>query len=305
MSDTYLIACDTCTSTNNSWDWIGNGPDKVLGVATSVFRHSYVKDLGSWSRFGGCLPWRFQVAPGSIHSVFSGCCALQRIKACSGVSVKGGMCSPLSPCLVFRDHIESAGHTCVLRDVADLSTPSDLALLMTQEGPFEGALAIHLFKGAGLLLDAGVPFGVVFGGTDVNEDSKDEHKRMVMDEVLRRTRFAVAFSDELKEKAESVLVRDACSSLLHLGCTVPSVEFGGGGIKVWGCSSEVGLRPLAPVRGTSNASADQETLDHSMLPTLWGQFGDGPFLFQHDRTPVHRASSIKTWMSESSVEELD
>ncbi|KAI4888544.1 hypothetical protein NFI96_004044 [Prochilodus magdalenae] len=42
-----------------------------------------------------------------------------------------------------------------------------------------------------------------------------------------------------------------------------------------------------------------------MLPTLWGQFGDGPFLFQHDRTPVHRASSIKTWMSESGVEELD
>ncbi|KAI4890133.1 hypothetical protein NFI96_021221 [Prochilodus magdalenae] len=35
------------------------------------------------------------------------------------------------------------------------------------------------------------------------------------------------------------------------------------------------------------------------------QFGDGPFLFQHDRTPVHRASSIKTWMSESGVEELD
>ncbi|KAI4886890.1 hypothetical protein NFI96_010503 [Prochilodus magdalenae] len=34
-------------------------------------------------------------------------------------------------------------------------------------------------------------------------------------------------------------------------------------------------------------------------------FGDGPFLFQHDRTPVHRASSIKTWMSESGVEELD
>ncbi|KAI4887464.1 hypothetical protein NFI96_001530 [Prochilodus magdalenae] len=59
------------------------------------------------------------------------------------------------------------------------------------------------------------------------------------------------------------------------------------------------------VRGTLNASADQETLDHSMLPTLWGQFGDVPFLFQHDRTPVHKASSIKTWMSESGVEELD
>ncbi|KAI4873374.1 hypothetical protein NFI96_004535 [Prochilodus magdalenae] len=74
---------------------------------------------------------------------------------------------------------------------------------------------------------------------------------------------------------------------------------------VWGWCSGVRLRPLVPVGGTLNASADQETLDHARIPTLWGQFGDGPFLFQHDRTPVHRASSIKTWRSESGVEELD
>ncbi|KAK3522379.1 hypothetical protein QTP86_007959 [Hemibagrus guttatus] len=34
-------------------------------------------------------------------------------------------------------------------------------------------------------------------------------------------------------------------------------------------------------------------------------FGDDPFLFQHDCTPVTKASSIKTWMSEFGVEELD
>lgn len=36
--------------------------------------------------------------------------------------------------------------------------------------------------------DVGVPFGVVFGGTDINEDVKDEHKRSVMEEVLHRAR---------------------------------------------------------------------------------------------------------------------
>lgn len=36
--------------------------------------------------------------------------------------------------------------------------------------------------------DASVPFGVVFGGTDINEDIKDEHKRSVMEEVLHRAR---------------------------------------------------------------------------------------------------------------------
>ena len=44
--------------------------------------------------------------------------------------------------------------------------------------------------------------------------------------------------------------------------------------------------------------------DNFMLPTLWKQFGDGPFLFQHDCTPVHKARSIKTWMSQFGVEEL-
>ncbi|KAK3535289.1 hypothetical protein QTP70_007432 [Hemibagrus guttatus] len=67
----------------------------------------------------------------------------------------------------------------------------------------------------------------------------------------------------------------------------------------------VGLGPLAPVKGTLNASAYQDILDNFMLPTLWEQFGDDPFLFQHDCTPVTKARSIKTWMSEFGVEELD
>ncbi|KAK3516229.1 hypothetical protein QTP70_006376 [Hemibagrus guttatus] len=52
----------------------------------------------------------------------------------------------------------------------------------------------------------------------------------------------------------------------------------------------VGLGPLVPVKGTLNASGYQDILDNFMLPTLWEQFGDDPFLFQHDRTPVHKPS---------------
>jgi hypothetical protein len=41
-----------------------------------------------------------------------------------------------------------------------------------------------------------------------------------------------------------------------------------------------------------------------VLPTLWQQFGEGPFLFQHDNGPV-KAWSIKKWFVEIGVEELD
>ncbi|XP_054906589.1 glycosyltransferase 1 domain-containing protein 1 isoform X3 [Poeciliopsis prolifica] len=106
----------------------------------------------------------------------------------------------------IRSHIESAGHSCELRDVADFHSPADVAHLVSQNPPFEGALAIHLFKAGRLLLDLRLPFGVIFGGTDINEDVKDEQKRVVMKQVLLKARFAVAFTEKLKEEAEFVLV---------------------------------------------------------------------------------------------------
>ncbi|XP_028433985.1 glycosyltransferase 1 domain-containing protein 1 isoform X2 [Perca flavescens] len=106
----------------------------------------------------------------------------------------------------IRSHIESAGHTCELRDAADFQSPADVANLISQNPPFEGALAIHLFRAGRLLLDIHVPFGVIFGGTDINEDVKVEQKRLVMEQVLLKARFAVAFTDKLKEEAELFLL---------------------------------------------------------------------------------------------------
>ncbi|XP_041793010.1 glycosyltransferase 1 domain-containing protein 1 [Chelmon rostratus] len=106
----------------------------------------------------------------------------------------------------IRSHIESAGHTCELRDAAEFQSPAQVANLVSANPPFEAALAIHLFRAGRLLLDIHVPFGVIFGGTDINEDVKVEQKRVVMEQVLLKARFAVAFTDKLKEEAELFLV---------------------------------------------------------------------------------------------------
>uniref|UniRef100_A0A3Q3VNG4 Glycosyl transferase family 1 domain-containing protein n=1 Tax=Mola mola TaxID=94237 RepID=A0A3Q3VNG4_MOLML len=84
----------------------------------------------------------------------------------------------------IRSHIEKAGHTCELRDAAEFQSPAEVADLLSRNPPFQGAMAIHLFRAGRLLLDIHVPFGVIFGGTDINEDVKVEQKRVVMEQVL-------------------------------------------------------------------------------------------------------------------------
>nr|XP_030715831.1 glycosyltransferase 1 domain-containing protein 1 isoform X2 [Globicephala melas] len=99
------------------------------------------------------------------------------------------------------DHLEAAGHVCILKNALDFESPSEISNFIKAES-LEAAMALHLYRGGRLLPGHGIPFGIIFGGTDLNEDVKQGEKNKVMGKVLEEARFAVAFTESMKETAQ-------------------------------------------------------------------------------------------------------
>jgi hypothetical protein len=86
---------------------------------------------------------------------------------------------------------------------------------------------------------------------------------------------------------------------------VPTVKFGGGGIKVWECFSWNGLGPLVILHRNLKVEDCKDILTRYILSTVEDQFGDDDCLYQHDSAPCHNARSVRECFVDNKVPEMD
>ena len=102
----YLITYLLCT--NNSCDWIGH----VLAVATSMFKHSYIKKLVSWSRFAACLPGHFTGCAKQLTQIlkrvhvwgFLGPVQMCKWSSCMLIKPISHICNPVNAITVILEY---------------------------------------------------------------------------------------------------------------------------------------------------------------------------------------------------------
>ncbi|XP_062508205.1 glycosyltransferase 1 domain-containing protein 1-like isoform X2 [Corticium candelabrum] len=97
--------------------------------------------------------------------------------------------------------LQELGHSCIVKSVGDFQD-SDEFYAWIRLHDVRSALAIHAYRTSGLIkgLDI-VPYSVIFGGTDVNEHSKNKDKLAVMTSVVENAEFLIAFTDSLMSQA--------------------------------------------------------------------------------------------------------
>lgn len=76
-------------------------------------------------------------------------------------------------------------------------------------------------------------------------------------------------------------------------------------VSVWGAISRDGIGPLVRIEGSFTAARYCEILLEHLIPyALDGPFQDGYYLFQHDRSPVHKARAVGALLERCAVRQL-
>jgi hypothetical protein len=85
---------------------------------------------------------------------------------------------------------------------------------------------------------------------------------------------------------------------------VPTVKIGAGGIRVWWFSWN-GLGTFVILHGNVNTEGYKDISTCCILSMVEDQFCDDDCLYQHDNAPCQKARSVREWLMDNKVPEMD
>ena len=87
-------------------------------------------------------------------------------------------------------------------------------------------------------------------------------------------------------------------------CTVPTVKYGGGNVKCWGCFSSCGVGNLVFIDGNMTGEVYRDILQKNLFQSIKKLSLGREWVMQQDNDPKHRAHIVTHWLKEKEVELL-
>ena len=118
----------------------------------------------------------------------------------------------------------------------------------------------------------------------------------------------VLWSDESKFNLfgsdGKVMVWRTSKEALDPICTVPTVKYGGGNVKCWGCMSSSGVGNLVFITGNMTGEMYRDILQKNLFESVKKLKLGKDWVMQHDNDPKHRAHIVTNWLNRENVERL-
>lgn len=81
---------------------------------------------------------------------------------------------------------------------------------------------------------------------------------------------------------------------------------GGGRIMIWGCLTYFGVGDMCWVEGNMNADYYEHVLrDYVLKSRKWFKMDTSKFIFQHDNSSVHTATSVRNYLKEAKINVME
>ena len=85
-------------------------------------------------------------------------------------------------------------------------------------------------------------------------------------------------------------------------CTVPTVKYGGGSVKVWGCCACHGVGNLVFINGNMTGDMYKDILKENLIQSAKKLNLGKNMVFQHDNDPKHTGHVVKNWLNKEGIE---